>query len=136
MASRRSEQPPTLARLIHDRLPDNALRDDLGRLMQAIAESGKTIAREVNRAGLVDIMGLAGQVNVQGEEVAKLDLFTNDVVKRCLTATGLVCVMGSEEDPGPTPVTDSPGRRGTRPSLWCLLGTRGLRARARARLSS
>ena len=66
-------------------------------LMQAITLATKVISREVNRAGLGDLIGGTGRRNVQGEMVARLDEFANDVIIDTLTRCGEVCVMASEE---------------------------------------
>jgi fructose-1,6-bisphosphatase I len=66
-------------------------------LMNAIALTGKLISREVNKAGLADILGLTGNRNVQDEEVQKLDIFAHDVMVDTLRSSGTVCIMGSEE---------------------------------------
>ena len=66
-------------------------------ILYDIAFSAKMIAREVRRAGLNDILGLTGEVNVQGEEVKKLDEFANDVIFKALDHTGHLCGMASEE---------------------------------------
>jgi fructose-1,6-bisphosphatase I len=79
---------------------------ELTNLLYDVALAGKVIAGAVRRAGLVDVLGSAGAVNVQGEEQQKLDVYANDVVKNALTFTGRVCVMGSEEDDGFIPVPD------------------------------
>jgi fructose-1,6-bisphosphatase I len=68
-------------------------------LLYNIALAGKIIHREVNRAGLIDLLGKTGEVNVQGETVAKLDEYANDVLVRVLSQGGRVCVIGSEECP-------------------------------------
>jgi fructose-1,6-bisphosphatase I len=67
-------------------------------LLQDIALAAKVISREVNKAGLVDILGAAGDENVHGEEVQKLDVFANQVMYRALDHTGLVACMASEEN--------------------------------------
>jgi fructose-1,6-bisphosphatase I len=67
-------------------------------LMYDIALAAKVIAREVSRAGLVDIIGLTGERNVQGEQVQKLDVFANETMIRMQEFTGRVCVMASEEE--------------------------------------
>ena len=67
-------------------------------LMYDIALAAKVIAREVSRAGLVDILGLTGERNVQGEQVQKLDVFANETMIRMQEYTGRVCVMASEEE--------------------------------------
>ncbi len=74
------------------------------RLLNELILAAKIINREVNKAGLVDILGLTGDRNVQGEQVRKLDEFANDVVIRRLYHSNHVCVMGSEENPGPLEV--------------------------------
>jgi fructose-1,6-bisphosphatase I len=62
-----------------------------------LALAGKIINREVNRAGLINLLGQTGDVNVQGEMVAKLDDYSNAVMVSVLGQGGHVCVMGSEE---------------------------------------
>jgi fructose-1,6-bisphosphatase I len=56
----------------------------------------------VRRAGLLDILGGLGRINVQGEEQQKLDVLANDTVKAVVGHTGRVCMMASEEDDGPS----------------------------------
>ncbi|MDR2444029.1 MAG: class 1 fructose-bisphosphatase, partial [Deltaproteobacteria bacterium] len=48
--------------------------------------------------GLVDVLGRSGAVNIQGEEVQKLDELANNTVKRRLSASGEVCALVSEEE--------------------------------------
>lgn len=89
---------PTLTQFIMEK--EHAVAAATGEftfLMSAIALSTKLISREVNKAGLVEILGLTGDRNVQGEQVQKLDLFANDTMVRTLARSGTVCVMGSEE---------------------------------------
>jgi len=57
----------------------------------------KIIWREVNKAGLVNIIGLAGTQNVHGEVVKKLDVFADAVIFKAMDHGGHLCVMGSEE---------------------------------------
>ena len=66
-------------------------------ILYDIALAGKVIARETTRAALADILGLTGQFNVQGEEVAKLDQYANAAIIRLNQFTGRLAVMGSEE---------------------------------------
>jgi fructose-1,6-bisphosphatase I len=66
-------------------------------LIYSIALAGKIINREVSRAGLINLLGKTGGVNVQGETVAKLDDYANDVLVNTLSQGGRVCVIGSEE---------------------------------------
>jgi fructose-1,6-bisphosphatase I len=77
------------------------------RLFQQIALAGKIIGSRVNQAGLAGVLGVTGEVNVQGETVQKLDVFANRTLIHCLEAGGQVCLMASEEvdDPIPIPTT-------------------------------
>lgn len=71
---------------------------DLTGLLDDIAFASKIIAREVSRAGLVDILGATGDENVQGEQVQKLDDYANTVMKRFVGRKGQVCLLASEEE--------------------------------------
>jgi fructose-1,6-bisphosphatase I len=71
-------------------------------LLHQVSLAGRMVSARVNRAGLADILGAAGQTNVQGEEVQKLDLVANDIFKGVLEHAGCVCAVASEEDEGPT----------------------------------
>lgn len=53
----------------------------LSDLLADIALACKMISLEVNRAGLIDILGFTGDTNVQGEEVKKLDVYANELDK-------------------------------------------------------
>ena len=79
-------------------------RGDLSRLLYDIALTGKLIAREVTKAGLVDILGETGDVNVQGEEVQKLDEYANRCFVKTFERSGRLCVMASEEEAEPIPI--------------------------------
>lgn len=74
-------------------------------LMYDIGLAAKVIAREVSRAGLVDILGLTGQENVQGEQVQKLDVFANETMIRMNELADRVCIIASEEEDDPFPVS-------------------------------
>jgi len=67
-------------------------------LLYDIALAAKITARETTCAGLVDILGLAGRVNIQGEQQMKLDVFANDTMVRMNSYTGRLAVMASEEE--------------------------------------
>lgn len=66
-------------------------------LMTSLAVSAKVVSREVNRAGIGKLLGLAGRRNVQGEEVARLDEFANETFVQNLNSCGSACALGSEE---------------------------------------
>ena len=66
-------------------------------LLHELIVAAKVISREVNKAGLVDILGGIGVTNVQGEQVQKLDVFSNRVIIERMRHIGQLCCMGSEE---------------------------------------
>ncbi len=72
-------------------------KGDFTQLLYDITFAAKVIAREVNKAGLVEILGTADYENVQGEEVQKLDEFANEVIRKTMDRTGRISVMASEE---------------------------------------
>jgi fructose-1,6-bisphosphatase I len=74
---------------------------DFTSLLTQIALAAKIISREVNKAGLVNVLGFTGEQNVQGEAVKKLDVFANEKMIDALAYSGRVCVMGSEENAEP-----------------------------------
>jgi fructose-1,6-bisphosphatase I len=75
----------------------SSVETDLARLLLHIGFAAKVIAREVGRAALVGKLGVTGEVNVQGEQVKHLDVWSNEVVVDALRDSGLVCAMVSEE---------------------------------------
>ncbi len=66
-------------------------------LVSQISLAAKIINAEVNKAGLVDILGLTGHTNIQGEDVQKLDDNANEVLRRALDHNGAVAALASEE---------------------------------------
>src|SRR5436190_19178499 len=74
------------------------------RLFQQLALAGKIIGSRVNQAGLAGVLGVTGEVNVQGERVQKLDVFANQALIHALEAGGQVCLMASEEVEDPIPI--------------------------------
>lgn len=66
-------------------------------LFSDLVVAAKVISREVNRAGLIDILGATGGKNVQGEEVQKLDEFANATIIRTMEHGGHLSAMASEE---------------------------------------
>jgi len=67
------------------------------KLLYDIALAAKIISCEVTKAGLVDILGLAGNKNIQNEKVAKLDVFANKTMVQINERSGRLCAMASEE---------------------------------------
>ncbi len=75
-------------------------------LMNDIVFAAKLISYHINKAGLVDILGSTGDINVQGEEVKKLDRVANETMVRALDHGGNLAVMASEESEDIIPIPD------------------------------
>lgn len=71
---------------------------ELSDLLHDLSLAAKVISLEVNKAGLVDILGFTGDQNVHGENVKKLDIFANDMMIKAMDHGGHLCVMASEEE--------------------------------------
>ena len=71
---------------------------ELSRLINSIRLAAKVVNHEVNKAGLVDILGAFGETNVQGEQQQKLDVFANEAFIKTLTNREIVCGIASEEN--------------------------------------
>ena len=83
----------------------NASGSLTGLLMDLIF-AAKVISREVNKAGLVDVLGITGEKNVHGEEVKKLDEYANDKIFNAMDHGGHLCIMASEEMEEAVPISD------------------------------
>jgi fructose-1,6-bisphosphatase I len=83
---------------VQERLRHPEIPADLGKILNAIKLASKLVHREINKAGLADILGTAGAANVQGEEQQKLDVYANEKFKAALGARGHVCGIASEEE--------------------------------------
>src|SRR5688572_16968842 len=73
-------------------------KGELSRLLRDIGIAAKLVNREVNKAGLVDIIGEAGTSNIQGENQKKLDVYANEQFISALTYGGECCIVVSEEN--------------------------------------
>ena len=71
---------------------------ELSRLINSIRLAAKVVNHEVNKAGLVDIIGAAGDTNIQGEDQQKLDVYANDKFIQTLINRNIVCGIASEEE--------------------------------------
>jgi fructose-1,6-bisphosphatase I len=85
-------------------------KGELSRLLRDIGIAAKIVHREVNKAGLVEILGDTGDINVQGEVVKKLDVFANDQFIAALKAGGECCAIASEENEDIIPI-DTPASK-------------------------
>ena len=70
---------------------------ELSQLLRDIALASKVVNREINKAGLIDIMGAMGTQNTGGEQQQKLDVLANIRFTRALTKGGEACALISEE---------------------------------------
>ncbi len=73
-------------------------KGELSRLLRDIGIASKIVNREVNKAGLLDILGDAGTINIQGESQKKLDMFANEQFISALQSGGECCIVASEEN--------------------------------------
>ena len=71
---------------------------ELSKLINAIRLAAKVVNHEVNKAGLVDILGDAGDTNIQGEDQKKLDVLANEKFIQTLKNREIVCGIASEEE--------------------------------------
>ncbi len=95
----------TLGQFIIERQTDFPFaKGELSRLLRDIGIAAKIVNREVNKAGLVDILGEAGSSNVQGEQVKKLDVYANEQFIAALGSGGETCAVASEENEDLVPI--------------------------------
>ncbi|MDB5144284.1 MAG: class 1 fructose-bisphosphatase [Mucilaginibacter sp.] len=73
-------------------------KGELSRLLRDIGIAAKIVNREVNKAGLADILGENGTTNVQGEGQKKLDVYANEQFISALKHGGECCIVASEEN--------------------------------------
>jgi len=89
----------TLGQFIIERQVDFPYaKGELSRLLRDIGIASKIVNREVNKAGLVDILGDFGATNVQGEDVKKLDVYANEQFINALRSGGECLAIASEEE--------------------------------------
>lgn len=89
----------TLGQFIIEKQADFAYaKGELSRLLRDIGIAAKIVNREVNKAGLADILGEAGTTNVQGEGQKKLDVYANEQFISALKHGGECCIVVSEEN--------------------------------------
>ncbi len=77
---------------------------EFSQLLGQITLAAKIVSREVNKAGLGDILGKTDDENVYGERQARLDLYANAIFSRALIHNGGICIIGSEEESDPVRV--------------------------------
>ena len=88
----------TLGEFIIDKQEDfQYSTGEFSRLLSAIRLASKVVNREVNKAGIANIIGKAGNENIQGEEQQKLDVLANEIFIEALSQREVVCGIASEE---------------------------------------
>ncbi len=94
--------PVTLTRhIIEEQAGEPATTGEFAAIMAQFALAAKVIARDMSHAGLIDVLGLTGETNVQGEAVQKLDQKANDSFVRAFEYSGSVRTLISEEMDNP-----------------------------------
>ncbi len=89
----------TLGEFIIDKQEDfQYSTGELSRLLSAIRLASKVVNREVNKAGIANIIGVAGNTNIQGEQQQKLDVIANEIFIAALSQREVVCGIASEEN--------------------------------------
>ena len=78
----------------------------LSGILYDMALAAKMIANKVRSAGLADILGSAGEENVQGEVQQKLDVFANETIVKAMDHSGRLCGMASEEEADIIPIPE------------------------------
>src|SRR5210317_2020622 len=91
---------------------------ELSKLFNSIRLAAKIVSHEVNKAGLVDILGAVGDTNIQGEEQQKLDVYANEVFKSTLINREIVCGIASEEEDEYVTIN---GKHGTNQNKYVVL---------------
>ena len=94
-----SRFPVTLTRhILEQQAAHPGARGDFSLLMAQIGLVGKMVASALRRAGLINILGLSGETNIQGEAVKKLDCLANETFIKVFQTSGLICALASEEE--------------------------------------
>jgi fructose-1,6-bisphosphatase I len=92
--------------ILHEQQNHPDATGTLTSLLYDLALAGKFIASKTMRAGLEEILGRAGAINVQGEEVTKLDRLADNTIRHLNEHTGRLAVMASEEHEGIIPIPE------------------------------
>ncbi len=87
-------------------------KGELSSLLNHIGTAAKIVNKKINKAGLVDITGRSGEVNIQGENQQKLDVFSDKVFIDALRASGECCGVATEENQNEIVFTDKFARKG------------------------
>ncbi|MDV7186331.1 class 1 fructose-bisphosphatase [Lutibacter sp. TH_r2] len=91
---------------------------EFSRLLSSIKLAAKIVNHSVSKAGLVDILGAAGDTNIQGEDQQKLDVYANDVFMKTLVNREIACGIASEEEDEFVVIK---GKQGTNENKYVML---------------
>ena len=87
-------------------------KGELSRLLTHLGVAAKIVHKKVNKAGLVDILGEAGEVNIQGEDQKKLDVFADETFINAFRTSGMVAGVATEEQDDIVVFTDELAKDG------------------------
>jgi fructose-1,6-bisphosphatase I len=93
-------------------------KGELSSLLYHIGTAAKIVNKKINKAGLVDIIGRSGMVNIQGENQQKLDVFADKVFIDSLRSSGECCGVATEENQDEIVFTEKFARKGK--YIMCL----------------
>ncbi|MFY0683605.1 MAG: class 1 fructose-bisphosphatase [Balneola sp.] len=111
MTTQKEERIVTLEEFIiqaQNRFP--GATGELSQLLRDISLAAKIISREVNKAGITNILGYDGSTNIHGESVKKLDLFADSQLISALERSGITCMVISEENDGIVKLSSTGGK--------------------------
>jgi len=111
MVSSKSKRLETLEEYIiqsQNRFP--GATGELSQLLRDISLAAKIISREVNKAGITNILGVDGSTNIHGEAVKKLDLFADQQLISALDRSLITCMVISEENDGIVKLSSKGGK--------------------------
>lgn len=111
MTTQKEEKLVTLEEFIiqaQNRFP--GAKGELSQLLRDISLAAKIISREVNKAGITNILGYDGSTNIHGESVKKLDLFADNQLISALERSRITCMVISEENDGIVKLSSTGGK--------------------------
>ena len=102
MSGAPTRDPITVTRwILREQQKHKQAKGDLSIILNSVTLACKMISNAAKAAGIYQLYGLSGDSNTSGDQVKKLDVFSNDCMINCLSWTGSVALMGSEEMENP-----------------------------------
>jgi fructose-1,6-bisphosphatase I len=87
-------------------------KGELSSLLHHIGTAAKMVNKKISKAGLTDIIGRSGDINIQGETQQKLDVFADEVFISALMSSGECCGVATEENQNEIVFTDKSASKG------------------------